>query len=299
MKKILNTIVIIILFVIMFLIILGLFNVDKVYKFIKQKKLYSDNITINNNEYAKNQSYNYVKLTNDFITNSKEETINILYTIINSGNASFTFYCDSYYDNCVEDFKTIINDSTIISNINNFVHPYNSFTNIGVIYDNEKMEVTVQKKYTNNEIVLLNSKVNEIINNEITSDMTNIDKIRSIHNFIINNSYYVQNSETQIGKATDILLKGYGLCASYTDAMALFLDKFNINNYKISTSDHIWNLVNINNNWLHLDLTYDDPVVSDGSNMLLNDLFLINTNSLKKLNTKQHNFDENIFSEAK
>lgn len=299
MKKILNTIFIIILFVIMILIILGLFNADKVYKFIKQKKLYDSEITINNNEYAKNQSYSYVKLTDDFITNNKEETINILYTIINSGNSSFTFYCDSYYENCVEDFQSLIDDNNILSNINNFVHPFNSFSRINALFDSNKIEITIQKKYSNNDIILLNSKVNEIINNEIKNNMTDIEKIKTIHDYIINNSYYLKNDETQVGKANHILLNGYGLCTSYTDAMALFLSKFGINNYKIATDDHIWNLVNINSNWLHLDLTFDDPVVSDGSQMLLKDLFLVNTNSLKKLDTKMHNYDDNIYLEAK
>ena len=280
-------------------IIIAFIYREDIYKSIRQKNLYNKEITINNNEYSKNVSYNYVKLTNDFITNNKIETINILYTIINSGNNSFTFYCDTYYDTCVDDFKSIIDDNAILSNINNFVHPYNSFTSISAIFDNNKIDITLEKKYNNNDIVLLNNKVNEIINSKITNNMTDIEKIETIHNYIINNSYYLKNNETKVGKANHILLNGYGLCTSYTDSMALFLDKFNINNYKIATNDHIWNLVFINNNWLHLDLTYDDPVVSDGSQMLLKDILLINTNSLKSLNTKLHNFDTLIYTEAK
>jgi len=33
--------------------------------------------------------------------------------------------------------------------------------------------------------------------------------------------------------------------------------------------------------------------------MLLKDIFLINTNSLKKLDTKKHNFNETVYTEAK
>ena len=294
-----KTLLKIFLVVIFFCLCVAFFYREDIYKKIKQDKLYNTEITIDNNEYAKNASYNYVKLTDDFITNSLDETINILYTIINSGNTNFTFYCDTYYDTCKDDFEFIINDKNILSNINNFVHPYNSFTNISAVYDEEKVEITIQKKYSYSDIVLINNKVNEIINENIKSNMTDKEKIEIIHDYIINNSYYINNNETSVGKANHILLNGYGLCTSYTDAMALFLDKFNINNYKIASEDHIWNLVYVNNNWLHLDLTFDDPVVSDGSHMLLKDIFLINTNTLKKLNTKQHNFNETVYTEAK
>ena len=97
-------------------------------KFIKQEKLNNLTITITNNSYARNYNYHYVSLTDDFISKSKEQTINIIYTIINSGIDEFTFYCDTSYSKCVDDFKDILDDNNIISNINNFVHPYNSFS---------------------------------------------------------------------------------------------------------------------------------------------------------------------------
>ncbi len=294
--KILLKIISVLLF---FLLILAFIYRKDIYKYIRQEKLYNENITIDNNSYAKNKSYNYVKLTDSFITTNKDETKNILYTIINSGTPTFTFYCDSYYDNCINDFRNILNDNEVLSSINNFVHPYNSFSSINATMESDKVTINVTKKYSDDDIISLNNKVKAIIDSEITSDMTNTSKIEKIHDYIINNSYYYKSSDTESGKANDVLLKGYGICSSYTDAMALFLSKFGLDNYKISTDNHIWNLVYINNNWLHLDLTYDDPVVSDGSNMLLKEMFLINTNTLYNLNDNNHHFDKTIYSEAK
>ena len=65
----------------------------------------------------------------------------------------------------------------------------------------------------------------------------------------------------------------------------------------ISTINHIWNAVNINNEWLHLDLTWDDPVTDTNENVLLDDFFLISNNKLVGKNTKQHNYDINIYKE--
>jgi len=78
--------------------------------------------------------------------------------------------------------------------------------------------------------------------------------------------------------------------------MAIFLNKMNIINYKISNDEHIWNLVYLDGNWYHLDLTWDDPI-SD-INVSRSTYFLITTETLEKINDKAHNFDKNIYSEA-
>ena len=135
--------------------------------------------------------------------------------------------------------------------------------------------------------------------------MTTEDKIKAVHNYIINNSKYDskrsdQNvvsykSETAYGP----LLQGYSLCGGYTDAMALFLHDLNLKNYKISSENHIWNAVNVNDNWLHLDLTWDDPITSDGTDILEYNFFLITTEELKELEDEQHRFNESIYQEMK
>ena len=56
--------------------------------------------TLNNNEYTKEVDVDFVKLTDDFIANNKDELINIYYTIISSGMQEFTFYCDNGYKEC-------------------------------------------------------------------------------------------------------------------------------------------------------------------------------------------------------
>ena len=50
--------------------------------------------------------------------------------------------------------------------------------------------------------------------------------------------------------------------------MELFLEKMNVKSYKISGEKHVWNAVEINGVWKHLDLTWDDPVASDGNDYL-------------------------------
>jgi len=256
------------------------------------------------NEYYKNTNYNYVNLTEDFMIKEKEQLIDVYYTIINSGIDSFTFYCSNTYKDCMNDIVETANNQTILSNINSFVHPYNSFSSIKTEYDSlGKITLTVEKSYTKEQIQELDNKVNEIIKNKIKDETDKKEIIKIIHDHIINNSKYdVDKSDKNINKyASNIaygpLIEGYGLCGGYTDSMAIFLNHYNIPNFKVVSENHIWNAVYLDNAWYHLDLTWDDPVVSTGENVLEYNFFLISTEELDELNTNQHIFDKAVFSE--
>ncbi len=81
--------------------------------------------------------------------------------------------------------------------------------------------------------------------------------------------------------------------------MSLLLDKLGIKNFKIASKTHVWNAVYINNQWLHLDLTWDDPVSERGP-ILDHKYFLITTDELVKADGDDidtHVFDKTVYLE--
>lgn len=144
----------------------------------------------------------------------------------------------------------------------------------------------------------------EIITKQVKNAKDEREIIKIIHDYIINNTKYDSDkSDRNIEKynsniAYGPLLQGYGLCGGYTDAMAIFLDYYDIPNYKVISENHIWNAVYLNNKWYHLDLTWDDPVMKDGSNTLEYTFFLITTKELEEQATNQHIFNKSVFSEV-
>lgn len=279
---------------------------DEIYIYYREniKKVKQD-IKLEKNEYYKDKDYSYVQNTNDFVAKNKKHLINIFYTVINSGTNKFTFYCDENYKNCTKDVIELISNKDTLSNVNNFVHPYNSFETINASYDEYgQVDLTINKVYTEKDIKVLNNKVQKIINKKIKKNMSNKKKIETIHDYIINNGKYAtdkirkKHPNKEYNKANDILLDGVGLCSAYSDAMALFLYEFGIDNYKIASDNHIWNLVKINNKWLHLDLTWDDPVTQTGVQKLEDIFMLIDNKELKELKVTQHKYDKNIYKEA-
>ena len=276
-------------------------------------KFYVENFSTSNrdikltykNDYYRDFNYNYVKITDDFNAKSKTQLINIYYTIINSGIDKFTFYCSKSYDNFINDVVGLANNQTVLSNINSFVHPFNSFSSIETKYDSfGRVTLKINKAYTPDQIKSINNKIKEIITKQVKNTKDEREIIKIIHDYIINNTKYDSDkSDRNIEKynsniAYGPLLQGYGLCGGYTDAMAIFLDYYDIPNYKVISENHIWNAVYLNNKWYHLDLTWDDPVMKDGSNTLEYTFFLITTKELEEQATNQHIFNKSVFSEV-
>lgn len=259
------------------------------------------------NAYYRNYDFSFVQNTEDFNPDCKQDLLNIYYTVINAGKNSFTFYCSKEYENCLDDVKDIANDKTTLSLINNYVHPYNGFNHIETEFDNTgKVEIIIHKSYSEDEIIAIEQKLDEIQNKVLTENTTTEQKIKLIHDYIINNTKYdvqkTENTNSTLYKseiAYGPLLQGYGICSGYTDAMQLILERLEIENFKVASANHVWNAVKIDDTWKHLDLTWDDPILDIGLDWIIHDFYLISTEELLKLDQTEHTFDQNIYVELK
>ena len=270
------------------------------------REINKEEIVLEKDEYYRPYDFRFVQNTDDFEPNSRQEILNIYYTAINSGVNDFTFYCPDSYSDCISEVEKIANDQNLLSDINNFVHPFNGFNHLETQYDSlGKVSIHVVKSYTEKQIKEIQEKVDSVKNDLIIKGDSDTNNIRRVHDYIINNSVYdtgrgdfnLETYESDI--AYGPLLQGYGICGGYTDAMELFLEEMGIKSYKVSSDEHVWNAVHINQDWLHLDLTWDDPVVNTGENVFSDDFFLIDTGTLLNLEQTEHIFNETIYSELK
>ena len=257
------------------------------------------------NEYKLTFDFKFIENVDLFEPNNKDDLINIYYTIINSGNTRGSFYCPRSYNDCLKDVRSISRDSELLSHVNNYVHPFNSFRYITTRYNNmRKVTIELAHNYTEDQITKINAEVNRIEAKLINDEMTKEQKIRAVHDHIINNSRYDQGRANQddFTYRSDLaygpLFQGKGICSGFSDAMAIFLNRWNIPNFRVASANHIWNLVYVNNNWYHLDVTWNNPVMPDGSDVLDHTFFLITNTRLQEIDTNQHDFPKDIYPEA-
>lgn len=248
--------------------------------------------------YKLKYNYSFVKETNDFYADNQQEIINIIYTSLNEGADNFSFYCN--YDLCASDIQNMSKNG-ILSYIQDYIHPYNSLTKIYYQIRDNYITIRGTKRYSQNDIDKIENKVTLILNDSINESMNITEKVKGLHDYLINNTIYENSGDVANQSAIGALLNGKAICGGYTHAMAIFLNRLNVPNYRITViGKHTWNHVFINGTWLHLDATWDDPVDASGNGKqyLRHEYFLINESKLKELDINgAHNFNKTIYKE--
>lgn len=114
---------------------------------------------------------------------------------------------------------------------------------------------------TGQEAVTVAEKVQDVVASVITAGMTNYEKALALHDWLTANAQYdVTRSCADTYEPEGVLLRGAGVCQSYASAYAMLLDAVGIPNAYETGEDHIWNLVCIDGVWVHVDVTWDDPL---------------------------------------
>lgn len=293
---------IILIVLIVDLILIGLsslvFN-DNKDKYISNNIIASveENIDLSNyhNIYYKKLELKYVNDTSVKTANNKQDLLNIIYTTLNSGYDFYDFKCSRKYTTCANDLLFILNDRNTLNVINNLVNPFNSINlNVKLTYlTNGDIRLLVNKKYSNDQIYYLNNKVDYIIKMLISDNMNDETKIRKVHDYLTNVVTYGYGDNYD--NAYGALVNRNAICTGYADAFSIFMDKLNIKNYKVVSNTHVWNVVYVNNEWKHIDVTFDDPANNYDINASNYNYYLINSNKLN--NSNEHNFNKEIYSE--
>lgn len=156
------------------------------------------------------------------------------------------------------------------------------------------------------------NKAKEIIGNIITPDMTDYDKIKAVHDYMVNNVSY-DSSDGNCFDAYGALVEGKAVCQGYTDAFWMFMSLLNIdckvidNDVESIQYNHTWNLVKLDGEWYHLDTTWDDPLMNvngtstsdfkSGENLRYK-YFLISDSKIASYNDEIHVFDTTLYPQC-
>ena len=100
-----------------------------------------------------------------------------------------------------------------------------------------------------------------------------------IHDYVVTHcSYEIEDGDLTYSSAYGALINGVAACEGYSKAAKLLLDAAGIENGLVSgqaknsensVGAHMWNAVNVNGDFYHLDCTWDDPVGPDGREVRL------------------------------
>ncbi|MBU5439671.1 hypothetical protein KQI42_16775 [Tissierella sp. MSJ-40] len=149
---------------------------------------------------------------------------------------------------------------------------------------------------TNEEILNHQEEIrkarDKFISEYINSSMTDYEKVKAVHDYIVNNAKYDKRL-FETGEVPPesyvpygVLVLGVGVCEGYAKAMKYLLDEVQVKSLvvvgKSKGQNHAWNIVEIEGEHYHVDPTWDDPITDDGSNILSYDYFNLSDDQISK-----------------
>lgn len=125
-------------------------------------------------------------------------------------------------------------------------------TSIGVNYGMTETDYNTALEFYNN-------KIDEIISG-ITPEMSDLEKALYVHDYLVTHFQYDELNPNY--DAYSFFKTNKGVCQAYTQAFNGIMHRLGIKcTSAIDTTDnHTWNIITLDGNNYHIDVTHDDPV---------------------------------------
>ncbi len=128
-------------------------------------------------------------------------------------------------------------------------------------------------------------KIGEILDNNIEHNMTDREKVKAIHDYLLNSVSYNYNyhnlpNNDDIYNSYGAIMDGSAVCNGYANALCVLLNRVGVECWVVSgdvyNSDegHAWNIVNVDGKYYHVDATWDDIGPQSTQYFLVNDSYM-------------------------
>ena len=136
--------------------------------------------------------------------------------------------------------------------------------------------------YSENDVIIAEAQIEYILDDIIDSlSGSTYNKIKQIHNYLIDNTTYDSNSTEMSHNIYGTLVNNLAVCDGYSKSFKYILDNIGIScvvvcgigeNSSGEIENHAWNDVLIDGSWYAVDVTWDDPIIVGGRSVLTDEL---------------------------
>ncbi len=231
-------------------------------------KYYTGNISRKNKNLLNASVKQQVKKPNLLYSNNSCSTIEQVKQLAKDNYFNRNTNFSIHYTGNFSDLKGILNEVLDYVDASDD-YLANSIVSSEVRYHgyNEDVDIdfTVEYLLTMDQENWVDEKVDSILPNIMKASMTEDQKEKAIHDYIVANTAY---DETLVRhSAYDALHDGTTVCQGYALLAYKMLNKAGVQTRIVvgmvdgsTVENHAWNLVNLHGKWYQLDCTWDDPV---------------------------------------
>lgn len=128
---------------------------------------------------------------------------------------------------------------------------------------------------------------NKVVLNVTNNSMSDIQKAKALHDWLCNAVDYDYDNKKDMKNHVDYsaFLYSTTVCEGYAKAYQHLMQAANIESYYISSQDHAWNMIKLNDHYFHVDTTWDD---NEGYGNFSYDYFLLSDEEIKSTGGDSH-----------
>ena len=185
--------------------------------------------------------------------------------------------------------KHAILDPYIFANISSFQWKYDGYANNIVIHFQFTYHISQEEEaFTEQTLTTIVASMH---------GLSELEKIQAAHDYIVLTTEYSKDSVGSQYSPYTLLSEGKGVCQAYALVLYRMLDMLGFEvQYvpgKVGEQLHAWVLVKLDNEWYHIDVTWDDPLPDRKGEVRYN-YFLVSDKQL----AQDHTWDFTSFPSA-
>lgn len=209
--------------------------------------------------------------------------------------ASVTLYYNGDITKIVPDLETFLQELSLVDDKKTSDDA--DFLMGGILHLSSRSYVAASKKSSSIELSIkytesaaqvkkVNSKTKAALKSLGVSKMSDVGKVKAIHDYVVNTFQYDQSMTDHSAYGGLVASKHTTVCQGYALMMYKMLTDAGIEAHYVTGyagEAHAWNIVKLNKKWYYLDATWDDPC--GGAPTLTYNYFLIGSSTLYKDHT--------------
>ncbi len=185
--------------------------------------------------------------------------------------SQYTEQFELHYQGNTADLEKIIERAIAqASNQDSYIAGHLSDRSIEYTYSKKEATIRVTQAYLTNgaQEKVVDEKITTILSNVPVQTMTDFEKVKFANDYIVKNTVYSEQAETNVHSAYAVAVEGKAVCQGYALFMTKLLRAMDVEVLyvvgEVNTGGHAWNLVKVDGQWYHVDTTWNDPVPDRG-----------------------------------
>lgn len=164
-------------------------------------------------------------------------------------------------------------------------YDYDKYGNVTAIYP----MYSIKKEDYQTAKSKLDKAVNALLSG-VRDEWSDVEKALYVHDYIVSGCTYYAVDDYDGKNIYEVFVDGEAVCVGYSFAYDYIMEQLGINCICVYNEEHMWNMIEIDGEWYHVDLTWDDST-PDYDGQVFHEFFMISDYAIADSNYQHETWE--------